>query len=203
MFDWIPRYDTLSPKLYLFVCRDKLFLKCHLQLNQLQLLMQRSQISGYFHDLSEERTTLPKVFPIDDLRSTTNDCKKIELLQRAQQNMVTATPDIPIHYDEIITPLTMEKDAPLWPSKTSTPTATMPSTSMVLFPYCGKVFVIRADASGVGTGAALIQDGRPVVYIKAFPSFHTRLLSYNENILIAAEFEAWLTLKNNYTAAHE
>ncbi|RZS26447.1 hypothetical protein BHM03_00059790 [Ensete ventricosum] len=59
-----------------------LFLKCHLQLNQLQLLMQHSQISGYFHDLSEERTTLPKVFSIDDLRSTTNDCKKIELLQR-------------------------------------------------------------------------------------------------------------------------
>ncbi|RRT71463.1 hypothetical protein B296_00035518 [Ensete ventricosum] len=81
-----------------------------------------------------------KVFPIDNLHSTTDDRKKIELLQqqyqhgicdakaywmkitiyrskrgityKAEQNMVTATPDISIRYGEIITPLTMEKDAP-------------------------------------------------------------------------------------------
>ncbi|RRT66703.1 hypothetical protein B296_00021182 [Ensete ventricosum] len=116
--------------------------------------------------------------------------------------MVTATQGIPIHYNEIIIPLTMEKDAPIWPSKTSAPTATMLSTSMLQFPDFDKMFEIRADASGVGTGAALIQDSRPVVYIKALPSLHTRLLSYNEEILIAAEFEAWLTLKNNYMIAH-
>ncbi|RWV86234.1 hypothetical protein GW17_00051896, partial [Ensete ventricosum] len=103
--------------------------------------------------------------------------------------MVTAMLDIPIHYSEINTPLTIEKDAPLWPSKTSTPK--MPSTAMLPFSFRGKVFIIKADASGVRTDAALMQDGRPVVYIKALPSLHTRLLSYNEKILIVVEFEAW------------
>ncbi|RRT53061.1 hypothetical protein B296_00023635 [Ensete ventricosum] len=67
-------------KLCLFICRDKLFLKCHIQLNQLWVLMQRSQISSYFYYLSQEQTMLLKVFPIDDLCSTTNDRKKIESL---------------------------------------------------------------------------------------------------------------------------
>ncbi|RZS26020.1 hypothetical protein BHM03_00059309 [Ensete ventricosum] len=62
--------------LCLFICRDKLFLKCHIQLNQLWVLMQCSLISGYFHDLNEERTMMLKVFPDDDLGSTTHDCKK-------------------------------------------------------------------------------------------------------------------------------
>ncbi|RRT46445.1 hypothetical protein B296_00036800 [Ensete ventricosum] len=106
--------------------------------------------------------------------------------------MVTATLGIkPIHYSEIITPLTIEKDAPLWLSKALAPTIMMPSTSVLLFPYRGKVFVIRADASGVGTGIALMQDGRPMVYNKALLSLYVRLLSYNEEILIAAESEAW------------
>ncbi|RWW63931.1 hypothetical protein BHE74_00028868 [Ensete ventricosum] len=109
---------------------------------------------------------------------------------RAQQNMVAATQDIPIHYNEIITPLTMEKDAPLWPRKTSAPIATMPSISMLPFSNCDKMFMIRVNTSGVGTGAALMQDGRSVVYIKALPSLHMRLLSYNVEILIAVEFEA-------------
>ncbi|RWV79902.1 hypothetical protein GW17_00058900 [Ensete ventricosum] len=52
--------------LYLFVCRDKLFLKCHIQLNQLWLLMQYSHISSYFHYLSQEWTMIFEVFPIDD-----------------------------------------------------------------------------------------------------------------------------------------
>ncbi|RWW27048.1 hypothetical protein BHE74_00040964 [Ensete ventricosum] len=55
--------------------RDKLFLKCHIQLNQLWLLMQHSQISSYFHYLSQERTMLFEVFPIDDR-------KKIRSLQQ-------------------------------------------------------------------------------------------------------------------------
>ncbi|RRT36429.1 hypothetical protein B296_00047221 [Ensete ventricosum] len=69
-------------KLCLFVCRDNLLLKCHIQLNQLWLLMQHSEISSYFHYLSQERTTLLEVFRIDDLRSTDNDHKKIGSLQR-------------------------------------------------------------------------------------------------------------------------
>ncbi|RZS27679.1 hypothetical protein BHM03_00061186 [Ensete ventricosum] len=93
----------------------------------------------------------------------------------AQQNMVIATLDISIHYVEIITALTIEENAPLWLSKTYAPTATMPSTSMLPFPYRGKVCVIRADVSGVRTDTTFMQDGRPVVYIKALPSLHMRL----------------------------
>ncbi|RRT47259.1 hypothetical protein B296_00015110 [Ensete ventricosum] len=63
-------------KLYLFVYRDKLFLKCHIQLNQLWALMQYSLISGYFHDFTEEWTMMLKVFRNDDLRSTAHDRKK-------------------------------------------------------------------------------------------------------------------------------
>ncbi|RWV90485.1 hypothetical protein GW17_00047306 [Ensete ventricosum] len=63
-------------KLYLFVCRDKLFLKCHIQLNQLWVLMQCFLISVYFHDFTEEQTMMLKVFPNDDLGSTAHDRKK-------------------------------------------------------------------------------------------------------------------------------
>ncbi|RZR75950.1 hypothetical protein BHM03_00000535 [Ensete ventricosum] len=55
---------------------DKLFLKCHIQLNQQWILMQCSLISGYFHDFTKERTMMLKVFPDDDLGSTTHDRKK-------------------------------------------------------------------------------------------------------------------------------
>ncbi|RRT32059.1 hypothetical protein B296_00042664 [Ensete ventricosum] len=59
-----------------FRCKDKLFLKCHIQLNQLWFLMQCSLISGYFYDFIEERTMMLKVFPDDDLGSTAHDHKK-------------------------------------------------------------------------------------------------------------------------------
>ncbi|RRT64685.1 hypothetical protein B296_00016957 [Ensete ventricosum] len=54
---------------------DKLFLKCHIQLNQLWVLMQCSLISGYFHNFTEEWTMMLKVFPDDVPRSTAHDCK--------------------------------------------------------------------------------------------------------------------------------
>ncbi|RWW01229.1 hypothetical protein GW17_00035749 [Ensete ventricosum] len=38
--------------------------------------MQCSLILGYFHDFTEERTMILKVFPDDDLGSTAHDCKK-------------------------------------------------------------------------------------------------------------------------------
>ncbi|RWV85625.1 hypothetical protein GW17_00052568 [Ensete ventricosum] len=63
-------------KLCLFVYRDKLFLKCHIQLNQLWVLMQYFLISSYFHDFTEEWTMMLKVFRNDDLRSTAHDHKK-------------------------------------------------------------------------------------------------------------------------------
>ncbi|RRT43709.1 hypothetical protein B296_00039143 [Ensete ventricosum] len=58
----------------------KLFLKCHIQSNQLWLLKQRSQILGYFYDFFKEWTIMLKIFPDDDHRSTAHDYKKIESL---------------------------------------------------------------------------------------------------------------------------
>ncbi|RRT43294.1 hypothetical protein B296_00056544 [Ensete ventricosum] len=67
--------------------------------------------------------------------------------------------------------------------------ATMPSTSVLPFPDRGKVFVIRADALRVGISATLIQDDRPLIYIKALPTLHMRLLIYNKEILITTKIE--------------
>ncbi|RWW41978.1 hypothetical protein BHE74_00052504 [Ensete ventricosum] len=111
-------------KLCLFVYRNKLFLKCHIQLNQLWVLMQCSLISGYFHDFTEERTMMLKVFPDDDLGSTAHDRKKEQ-----------------------------EKGIHM------TPTAMMPSISMLALPEHRNVFVLRADTSKVGIGVTLMQDG--------------------------------------------
>ncbi|RWW45800.1 hypothetical protein BHE74_00048330 [Ensete ventricosum] len=55
---------------------DKLFLKCHIQLNQLWVLMLCSLISGNFHDFIEKRTMMLKVFLDDDVGSMAHDCKK-------------------------------------------------------------------------------------------------------------------------------
>ncbi|RZR74955.1 hypothetical protein BHM03_00046657 [Ensete ventricosum] len=43
---------------------------------------------GYFHYLSQERTTLLEVFLINDLYSTTDDHKKIESLQQQYQHRI-------------------------------------------------------------------------------------------------------------------
>ncbi|RZR82764.1 hypothetical protein BHM03_00009243 [Ensete ventricosum] len=61
--------------------RDKIFLKCYIPLNPSWLLMRHSQISSDFHDFPQDRTMMLKVFPDDDLQSTTQDRKKIESLQ--------------------------------------------------------------------------------------------------------------------------
>ncbi|RRT77132.1 hypothetical protein B296_00002276 [Ensete ventricosum] len=50
-------------------------------------------------------------------------------------------------------------------SGASTEPTTMPSTSVLPFPDRDKVFVIRVDASGVGTGIALMQDGRTMLEV--------------------------------------
>ncbi|RRT32241.1 hypothetical protein B296_00042729 [Ensete ventricosum] len=110
-------------KLCLFVCRDKLFLKYHIQLNQLWFLMQCSLISGYFHDFIKESIMMLKVFPDNDLRSMAHDRKKEQ-----------------------------EKGIHM------TPTAMMPSISMLALPECGKVFLLGADTSRVGIGITLMQD---------------------------------------------
>ncbi|RWW40222.1 hypothetical protein BHE74_00054377 [Ensete ventricosum] len=109
-------------KLCLFVCRDKLFLKCHIQLNQLWFLMQRSHSSGYFHDFPKERTIMLEVFSDEDLRSMAHDRKK-------------------------------EQEKGIY----ITPTATMPSTSLLALPECDNMSVIGVDISGVRIGTVLMQ----------------------------------------------
>ncbi|RRT61435.1 hypothetical protein B296_00010257 [Ensete ventricosum] len=140
-------------KLCFFVSRDKLFLKCHIQLNQLWVLMKCSLISGYFYDFTE-RTKMLKVFLDDVLRSTAHDRKK-------DQEKV-------IHM---------------------TPTAMMPSISMLALPKRGNVFVLGADTSRVGIGVTLMQDGRLLIHTEASPTLHIRFL---KGILIAAKFKIWL-----------
>ncbi|RWW26359.1 hypothetical protein BHE74_00058913 [Ensete ventricosum] len=56
--------------------RDKLFLKCHIQMNQLWVLMQCSLILGDFHNFTKKWTIMLKVFPDDDPISTAHDRKK-------------------------------------------------------------------------------------------------------------------------------
>ncbi|RWW00892.1 hypothetical protein GW17_00036111 [Ensete ventricosum] len=97
--------------------QDKLFLKCHIQLNQLWVLMQCSLISSYFRDFIEERTMMLKVFLDDDLGSMAHDRKKEQ-----------------------------EKGIHM------TPTAMMPSISMLALPERGNVFVLGVDTSRVGIG---------------------------------------------------
>ncbi|RWW42190.1 hypothetical protein BHE74_00052277 [Ensete ventricosum] len=83
--------------------------------------MQCSLISGYFHDFTEEWIMILKVFPDDDLGSTTHDRNKEQ-----------------------------EKDIHM------TPTAMMPSISMLALPERGNVFVLGADTSRVGIGVTLM-----------------------------------------------
>ncbi|RZS03043.1 hypothetical protein BHM03_00033168, partial [Ensete ventricosum] len=66
-----------------------------------------------------------KVFPNDDLESTTHDCKKEQ-----------------------------EKGIHM------TPTAMMPSISMLALPERGNVYILGADTSRVGIDITLMQDGQ-------------------------------------------
>ncbi|RWW67124.1 hypothetical protein BHE74_00025449 [Ensete ventricosum] len=136
--------------------RDKLFLKCHIQLNQLWVLMQHSLISGYFHDFTEEWTMMLKVFPDDDLGSTAHDHKKEH-----------------------------EKDIHM------TPTAMMPSISMLALSKCGNVFILGVDTSRVGIDVTLVQDGRLLIHTEASRTLHTRSL---KGIPIATKFKIWLDI---------
>ncbi|RWV96253.1 hypothetical protein GW17_00041050 [Ensete ventricosum] len=156
-------------KFYLFVSRYKRFLKCHIQLNQLWLLKQHSQISGYFHDFSKEWTIMLKVFPDDDHRSTTHDRKKIESLQRQYQHRIC---DIKPYWMEIKI-LKEQEEGINMSTIYRILTTTMPSTSMLALPDRDNVFAIGAYISRIGIGTTLMQDGRLLICTEALPTFHT------------------------------
>ncbi|RZR97880.1 hypothetical protein BHM03_00027137 [Ensete ventricosum] len=172
-------------KLYLFVCRHKLFLKYHIQPNQLWLL-KYSQISSYFYDFSKEWTIMLKTLPDDDHRSTAHDRKKIVSFQRQYRHGIC---DTKLYWMEI--KILKEQEEVI---HTSTIyrilIVTMPSTSVLVLLDHGNVFAIGADILGIGIGTTLMQGSRFLIYTEALPTFHTMLLIYKW-ILIATEFEVW------------
>ncbi|RRT56001.1 hypothetical protein B296_00025501 [Ensete ventricosum] len=150
----------------------KLFLKCHIQPNQLWLLKQRSQISGYFHGFSKERTILLKVFPDDDHQSTTHDHKKIESLQRQYRHGICDTKP----YWMEIKILKEQEEGIHTSSIYKILTVTMPSTSMPTLPDRSNVLAIGADISVIGIDTTLMQDGQLLICTEALPTFYMMLL---------------------------
>ncbi|KAF8050800.1 hypothetical protein N665_1877s0002 [Sinapis alba] len=69
-------------ELYLLLYRSKILLEYVAQSSKLWLLLQNPSISGYFHDLNQEISTLLDVFPVDDLNLTDDIREQIQLLQR-------------------------------------------------------------------------------------------------------------------------
>ncbi|KAJ4916815.1 U-box domain-containing protein 17 [Raphanus sativus] len=69
-------------ELYLLIYRSKILLEYVAQSSNLWLLLQNPSISGYFHDLNQEISTLLDVFPVNDLNLTDDIREQIELLQR-------------------------------------------------------------------------------------------------------------------------
>ncbi|PRQ29254.1 putative aminoacyltransferase, E1 ubiquitin-activating enzyme [Rosa chinensis] len=69
-------------ELYLLLYRSKILLDYCAQSSKLWLLLQHHPISGHFHDLNQEISTLLDVFPIDDVELGEDVREQIELLQR-------------------------------------------------------------------------------------------------------------------------
>ncbi|KAJ4981692.1 hypothetical protein NE237_032529 [Protea cynaroides] len=69
-------------ELYLLIYRSKILLDYCSQSSRLWLLLQNSSISGHFHDLNQEISTLLDIFPSKDLGLALDVREQIELLQR-------------------------------------------------------------------------------------------------------------------------
>ncbi|CAN7034071.1 unnamed protein product [Brassica rapa subsp. trilocularis] len=68
-------------ELYLLLYRSKILLDYGAHSSKLWLLLQTQSISGYFHDLNQEISTLLDVFPVNDLNLSDDVREQIELLQ--------------------------------------------------------------------------------------------------------------------------
>uniref|UniRef100_M4D2Y1 RING-type E3 ubiquitin transferase n=1 Tax=Brassica campestris TaxID=3711 RepID=M4D2Y1_BRACM len=68
-------------ELYLLLYRSKILLDYGAHSSKLWLLLQTQSISGYFHDLNQEISTLLDVFPVNDLSLSDDVREQIELLQ--------------------------------------------------------------------------------------------------------------------------
>ncbi|KAK6917735.1 U-box domain [Dillenia turbinata] len=69
-------------ELYLLLYRSKILLDYISQSSKLWLLLQHQSISGHFHDLSREISTLLDVLPINELNLSDDVREQIELLQK-------------------------------------------------------------------------------------------------------------------------
>ncbi|KAJ0233683.1 U-box domain-containing protein 17 [Hirschfeldia incana] len=68
-------------ELYLLLYRSKILLDYCAHSSKLWLILQTQSISGYFHDLNQEISTLLDVFPVNDLALSDDVREQIELLQ--------------------------------------------------------------------------------------------------------------------------
>ena len=66
---------------YLLIYRSKILLEYAAQSSKLWLLLQNPSISGYFHDLNQEISTLLDVFPVNELNLSDDIREHIKLLQ--------------------------------------------------------------------------------------------------------------------------
>ncbi|URE49599.1 U-box domain-containing protein [Musa troglodytarum] len=80
---WFPASAALCfREFYIFVYRTKLLVDYCSQSSRLWLLLKNPQISGNFHDLTQELATLLDVLPLDGLRLAADVREQIELLRR-------------------------------------------------------------------------------------------------------------------------
>lgn len=68
-------------ELYLLLYRSKILLDYCAQSSKLWLLLQNHSISGHFHDLNQEISTLLDVFPVKDVGLSKDVREQVELLQ--------------------------------------------------------------------------------------------------------------------------
>lgn len=83
----IPPTAVLCLKeLYLLLYRSKILLDYCAQSSKLWLLLQNHSISGHFHDLNQEVSTILDVFPINDVKLSEDVREQIELLKKQSRN---------------------------------------------------------------------------------------------------------------------
>ncbi|KAI9127288.1 hypothetical protein K1719_001847 [Acacia pycnantha] len=83
----IPPTAVLCLKeLYLLLYRSKILLDYCAQSSKLWLLLQNHSISGHFHDLNQEVSTILDVFPINDVKLSEDVREQIELLKKQSSN---------------------------------------------------------------------------------------------------------------------
>ncbi|KAK1258048.1 U-box domain-containing protein 17 [Acorus gramineus] len=88
--DLLPSSAVLCLKeLYILIYRSKILLDYCSQSSRLWLLLQNPALSGHFHDLNQEFSTLLDVFPLDDIRKSLSDevCEHIDLLRRQSRRL--------------------------------------------------------------------------------------------------------------------